>query len=161
VIAIGIDIGTTGAIAAIDSKGSALVRDLPTCAASGAGRAKHRIDGKAMFLALREIVRAGEAAIAVIEDVRPLPGDGKVSSGSLMHSRGVIECALSIAGIPVHVVQPQTWQRFYDIKKADKARSLALAIDLHPGVAHMLARVKDHNRAEAVLMAHFARAEYV
>lgn len=157
-ITIGIDIGLTGALGAVDSRGSCAVRDIPT-KPDGTGR---RIDGRALLTLLREFVPAGEKAIAVIEDVRPRPqgnggafGNTMHSQGSLMGSRRAIEATCDIAGIDVHVVQPQTWKAWYGLLKSEKGASLAKARVLFPDIGHELTRVKDHNRAESLLIAHF------
>ena len=44
-----------------------------------------------------------------------------------------------------------------DKKRAMKKRSREYAISLYPAVQKALARVKDHDRAEALLMAHYVR----
>jgi hypothetical protein len=154
-ITIGIDIGLTGALGAVDSRGSCAVRDIPT-KPDGTGR---RIDGRALLTMLREFVPAGEQAIAVIEDVRPRPqgnggafGNTMHSQGSLMGSRRAIEATCDIAGIEVKVVQPKAW---YGLLKSEKGASLAKARVLFPDILHELTRVKDHNRAESLLIAHF------
>jgi len=57
------------------------------------------------------------------------------------------------------MVRPQQWQKFHGIKKgkADKELSLKIARKLFPGQKKLLARKKDHNRAEALLIADFVR----
>jgi len=57
------------------------------------------------------------------------------------------------------MVRPQQWQKFHGIKKgkADKTLSLKIARRLFPGQKRMLALGKDHNRAEALLIADFVR----
>lgn len=158
-ITIGIDIGLTGAVGAVDSSGSCAVRDMPT-KPDGAGR---RIDGRALLDLLREFVPGGEPAVVVIEDVRARPqgnggafGNTMHSQGSLMGSRRAIEATCDIARIEVKVVQPQTWKSWYGLLRSEKGASLAMARKLFPTIAHELARVKDHNRAESLLIAHFA-----
>lgn len=178
-IAIGIDIGLTGAVAAIDHNGRAAVHDLPvvldgelrTRRSNDKRRAAQRLrlDGRGLLHLLRELVPAGEAGVVVIEDVRARPagnggahGNTMHSQGSLMRSRGIVEGVLDVLGAAqVQVVQPQTWKRHFGLLRkkgqedAGKDRSRDKARALYPGACPLLARVKDHNRAEALLLAHY------
>ncbi len=157
-IALAIDIGLTGALAAVDGYGTARVVDLPTVP-DGKTR---RLCGRGLILAIREFVPAGEPGMLLFEDVRPRPmgnggghGNTMHSQGSLMRSRGIVEAVADIARLQVSTVQPATWKRTFGLLKTEKAGSREKAVALYPGLAGELKRVKDHNRAEAVLMAHW------
>ncbi|MDO8605136.1 MAG: hypothetical protein Q7R40_01240, partial [Phaeospirillum sp.] len=52
---------------------------------------------------------------------------------------------------------PGVWKRTLGLLKADKAASRARAVELYPEVAGRLTRVKDHGRAEALLLAEWLR----
>jgi hypothetical protein len=56
--------------------------------------------------------------------------------------------------MPIHPVQPRVWKAHYGLK-SDKAASLTTARALYPSAPLNLA--KHHNRAEAVLLAHYGR----
>ena len=75
---------------------------------------------------------------------------------ALVGLRYAVQAVADIARLPVRTVQPQTWKRFYDIRE-DKNGSVARqkAADLFPVAAHKLGRVKDHNRAESLLIANY------
>lgn len=156
-IAIGIDIGMTGAIAAVDSRGSAAVHDLPLV--EGEDR---RLCGRQLILLVRQLVRPGESAVVAYEDVRVRQMGGRAMShateGNLVRCRGIVECVVDISRLQPVVVQPQTWKRFYGLNKKDDAKEMArlIAAELFPGTAHELQRKKDHNRAESLLIANYA-----
>lgn len=157
-VALAVDIGLTGAIAAVDAYGKAQVQDLPTLP-DGKTR---RLDARALILAIRAWVPVGESSMMVIEDIRPRPmGNGNRagntihSQGSLMRSRGIVEAVADIARIELQTVQPATWKRHYGLIKAEKTESLERARALYPVLADSLKRQKDHNRAEAILLAHW------
>ena len=59
---------------------------------------------------------------------------------------------------PVQYVAPQRWKKAFALG-SDKAMALETARRLYPGAAAELKRQKDHNRAEAVLLAHWGRGE--
>lgn len=152
-IVIGIDIGLTGAVARAGE--APIVRDIPLTT-------DRRINGRALVHMLRDMVPSNEAAMVVIEDVRPRPnpkrGTSIVTEGSLMRSRGAIEAVVDITGWRLAVVQPQTWKRHFGLLKTEKRASLEKARMLFPGAAADLKRVKDHNRGEALLIAHYGRS---
>jgi crossover junction endodeoxyribonuclease RuvC len=50
-------------------------------------------------------------------------------------------------------VAPREWQKPYGLGKGDKGASRATVLRLYP--AAPVTRVKDHNRAEAILIAHY------
>lgn len=162
-VCIAIDIGLTGALAAVNSYGHPAVHDLPTVPDGAKSR---RLDGRGIVLLMRTLIPAGHQAQLVIEDVRPRPmGNGNRagntihSQGSLMRSRGIVEAVADILRVDLVTVQPQTWKRHFGLLRAEKAASLEMARKLYPGMAADLKRVKDHNRAEALLMAHWLLGE--
>ena len=152
-IVIGIDIGVTGALAAVDSRRTCCVHDLPTVPVEGNRVVKRRIDSRGLLVLLRSVVPAGVDALALIEDVHAGMGPGMAARASLMHSRGVVETVLELARVRVCPVQPAVWKRAHGLLKSDKAASLAKARELSPSLQHALKRQLDHNRAEALLLA--------
>lgn len=179
-ITVGIDPGLTGAIAFLDPElpQFAVVRNLPTRALPEVGKAgrsyvPRRIDGRAMALIIREHVSAGANAQAFCEGVRALPvKDGRStaqSEGSLMRSLGAIESVLDVLLLSPTLVLPQTWQTFFGVVgKASEIRghgelpaAVRKAIQLYPHLEPELGKVKSHNLAEALLIAHYASRKLV
>lgn len=158
-IFLGIDPGLTGAVAAVDSAGTCAVEDLPTTPIPGGGLVKRRVDGLALAKLLRNLVPIGHECLIVIEAVRAMGGKNNAvqTQGSLMRTLGAIEATAEILRLKSHQIDPRQWKAFYGLDK-DKDRSLNIARELYPLAAHKLARVKDHNRAEALLLAHYGQA---
>lgn len=156
-IFLGIDPGLTGAVAAVDSAGTCAVEDLPTTPIPGGGLVKRRVDGLELARMLRHMVPDGHACMVVIEDVQAIGGSAVQTMGSMMRSVGVIEATAEILRLPIKRALPRTWKKFYGLG-AEKDASLQIARELYPLAAHKLARVKDHNRAEALLLAHYGQA---
>lgn len=159
-VIIGIDIGLTGAIGAVDSRGTAYVRDLAAIP-DGKGR---RLCGRSLLMAVRELVPIGEPALVVFEDVKPrsmgnagFATNSMHSQGSMMRSRGIVEGVVDITRLQFRAVQPQTWKRHFGLIGKPKDASLELARALFPLQAAQLKRQKDHNRAEAMLLARWAQ----
>lgn len=150
-IFLGCDPGLTGALAAVDSAGHVhLLEDLPTIT-RGKGRVKRELDPAGLAHLLRPI--AGDIKLAVVEQVGSMPGQGVASVFSLGHTSGVIAGVISALGIPLQLVAPATWKKPLGLTR-DKSMSRTVASRLYPEVA--LHRVKDHNLAEALLLARHA-----
>lgn len=153
-IAVGVDPGLTGAVACVDSQGRCAIFDIPTVALPGTGLIRRRIDGAALARSLREMCPVGETAVVAVEAVRTMGGQNNAvqTQGSLMRSLGAIEAVLEVLRLPFSSVEPQVWKGFYGLG-AEKKASLVKALTLYPGAPIKLA--KDHNKAEALLIAHW------
>lgn len=158
-IIIGCDPGLTGAVCFLDRDGLRGIFDLPTMRIPEAGpkaTVKREIDPLALQTLIRECVPADEAVICVIEHVTSL-GDqarGMQAKLSLAATKASIVTTLRLMRFDVRRVTPQTWKRFYGLS-SDKGAALAIARQFWPHY-EALKRAKDHNRAEAALIAHFA-----
>jgi len=158
-IVLGIDPGLTGAIAALDHNGQFLgVADIPTCAIAEAGpktTIKREVDVVMLWNLLRQMVPAGETALCAMEHLSSLGSavKGDQAKASLAATKASIMAVLRLQKHTVHRVTPREWKRFYGLS-SDKDACLAVARELYPFPA--FARKKDHNRAEAVLIARWA-----
>lgn len=156
-IVLGIDIGVTGAVCAVDGAGTAAIADLPTTEIAGQRVVRRKVSVTGLRDLILQFVPPGHAAMALIEDVHMGMGKGGAARSSLDLNRGRVEAVLELLRLDVKVVQPPTWKRHYGLLRTEKAESLERARGLYPQVAHMLKRAKDHNRAEALLIAHYGR----
>lgn len=161
-IIIGIDPGLTGACAVLDAQGVRAVFDLPTMPVPGAGPkalVKRKIDSRALCsLLLKHCPADAPRPQAVLEQVNTMGGANNAvqTQGSLMRSLGAIETVLECLRFPVQYVAPQRWKKDLGLGK-DKSASLEKARGEHPEISASLARAKDHNRAEAVLLARWGK----
>ena len=159
-IHIGIDPGLTGAVAFVNDQhqhARALVFDLPRHATA------HRLDGYALAALMREHSPADEACRVYLEQIHAAAnhsggGASMQSMGSMMRSVGIILGAIDCTRFPLTEVGPQRWKRFFGLD-SNKAKSLQLARRLYPELQPALKRAKDDGRAEAVLIAHWGRAQ--
>ena len=88
---------------------------------------------------------------AVIEQVSAMPKQGVSSSFRFGMGCGLLRGVVIACGIPVEQVTPSKWKREMGLD-ADGEKSRALALRHWPHCLR-LGRVKDHGRAEALLMA--------
>lgn len=151
----GIDIGVTGAIALMRNGELVAVADIPAHLVS-TGSVKRQIDPAGVAAVIRNwrAQHGVDAEMAVLERVSSMPGQGVASVFSLGHSLGALQGVIAALGVPSVIVPPQTWKREMGLGR-DKAQSQALASRLFPAHAGVWSRVKDHNRAEAALLASY------
>jgi crossover junction endodeoxyribonuclease RuvC len=149
----GIDPGVTGAIALLVDGRLEAVADLPAHAVS-TGTVKRRLDAAGLAAIVRDWrARHGvDAELAVVERVGSMPGQGVASVFSLGRTAGVVEAVLLTLGVPVEYAVPGTWKRAMGLT-VDKSASQAVASRMFPRHAGTWSRAKDHNRAEAALLA--------
>jgi hypothetical protein len=165
VIVLGIDPGLTGACAVLGHNGLLAVFDLPTMPIPGVGPkalVKFKVDGLALRRQILETCPSDEPIAAVVEAVGAMGGKNNSvqTQGSLMRTLGAVECVLECLRLSVDYAHPQTWKRFYglidsELKDSErKAKAMDTARALYPACTD-IARAKDHNRAEAILIAHW------
>ena len=151
VAVLGVDIGTTGALALVDESGELLaVHDMP-CLNDGP---KGRPALNAPLLAAI-VARAG-ATQAFVEWVGPRPTDGAVQAFAFGHAKGTVQGVCAAHGVPMAFLTPPQWKRLVGIapgKAGAKDAARSEAIRRWPGKAALFARVKDDGRAEAALIA--------
>lgn len=167
---VGIDPGLTGACAVVGPQGLRGVFDLPTMPIPGVGPkalVQRKIDGRALLDLLLKTCPAGEARpTIVIEAVGTMGGANNAvqTQGSLLRSLGAIETVAECLKCPITYVSPQTWKRRYGLidpnlsQKDRKAKAMETARRCYPACAD-ISRAKDHNRAEAILIARHAQME--
>ena len=93
-----------------------------------------------------------------LEQVHAMPKQGTVSMFHFGENFGWLQGVLDMAGIEYTLVPPQKWKKEFKLSQ-DKEESIALAKKLFPRVdlAPGKRRVDNDNLAEALLMAEYAR----
>ncbi len=170
-LALGIDPGTSGASALVDTVGQRLLEcaSLPICSSGSSGRIKTMIDANALARLLDGWAdRHGAIGIAAVERMsvftpkpngKPDAEQPRVSSSSLLsmgYSAGVAEGVLwcLFGDEPAFRVLrpfPRTWKASYGLD-SKKARSVELARRMFRALPDRFR----HDLAEAALLAHWA-----
>lgn len=159
-LVIGVDPGLTGGIAAVCNKrGLLAVDDLPVCSNGlEKGAVKRWIDAAKLGAMLAEWSMlfgfATEDVTMACERAIPMPGQSVWTAASSFDSMGVIRAVAALRRLPLHLVTPREWKASYGLGK-DKNASRTIACDLYPIARPKLARAKDHNRAEAILIGRY------
>lgn len=103
---------------------------------------------------------------AIIENVQPMPsipgadglrrGMGAASSFRFGFAVGQLRATAACYGLKVRLIHPRVWKLHFGLKGPDKEQSRQCALRLLPTSEPYLARKKDHNRAESILLALYA-----
>ena len=145
---IGIDPGLDGGIAILNGSHIELLETVPT--ETKGGFIKRQVDAQK----LSNILRVYPDVICYLEKVASRPGQGVGSVFSFGDTYGAIRGVLAALNIPTYMVAPQTWKK--ELKISSKEDSLKAIKDLYPLLKW---RKKDHNLAEAILIAMYGIKE--
>ena len=157
---IGCDPGLTGAISLIDSRRGLLeCEDVPVCSnGQDTGSMKIWVDVSTLDDLLdgwsSRHSFATEAVIAGIERPIPMPSLPAQTIASQFDTFGALRGALSaqVGAKALHIVSPHAWKKFFKLD-SDKEASRVSCQRLYASAP--VTRVKDHNRAESILIAHY------
>ena len=141
---LGVDPGLSGAIAFYfpSRPERVAVEDMPLA------------DGEISAPLLAEMIVSFQPALAVIERVSAMPGQGVVSMFNFGRAYGDVRGVIGALAVPVHYVTPGKWKKHYQLG-ADKEECRGRALQLFPSCADHFKRKKDHGRAEAALIAKY------
>jgi crossover junction endodeoxyribonuclease RuvC len=147
---LGVDPGIYGGLAVVEIINGAaptLIEcvDIPVI---GTG-AKERVD----VAAIRNFIERHRPIRALIERAQAMPKQGSSSGFKYGRAVGAIEAALTLCSIPVEIIEPSAWKRFWKLPGKDKESSRQKALQLFPAAHPALARKRDHGRSEAMLIA--------
>lgn len=145
---LGIDPGLDGGIAILDGSHIELLETIPT--QSKGGFIKRQVDAQK----LSNILRVYPDIVCYLEGVASRPGQGVASVFSFGDTYGAIRGVLGALNIPTYTVTPSKWKK--ELKISSKEDSLKAIKDLYPSLK---IRKKDHNLAEAILIAIYGQKE--
>ena len=158
---IGIDSGLSGAIALRLPHGTVRVYDVPTKTVVINGKKRSRLDDLALVQLMR-VLCAVPIAAACIEPPVGMTGQSAAAAAAFGDVAGALRLALVSALVAsgqsadaVRIVPSQRWKPRLGVPR-DKDASRARASELMPESAHQWRRAKDHNRAEAACLSHYA-----
>lgn len=152
---VGIDSGLTGAVCILNG---AVVQffDAPTVWEKKGKGKRHKYLPTEMANILRPLSGRDDVMV-VLEAVHAMPKNGGIGNFNSGLGLGLWMMACAALNLSCEMVDPRTWKSavFGKVTGGDKSLSLRRACTLYPSASGNLARVKDHNRAEALLLCHW------
>jgi Holliday junction resolvasome RuvABC endonuclease subunit len=150
---LGIDPGVRGGLAIVAFNDGAAPQLVDAIDVPAVGvKAKERVD----VIALQQWLLQHGPAQAAVERAQSMPKQGSSSGFKYGRATGAIETVVALCGIPIEIAEASGWKRHFHLHGGDKEGARQHAMQLFPAAHHLLARRKDHNRAEAMLIAVFA-----
>lgn len=152
---IGIDPGARGAVAILERGGKLVhVFEMPAVEIMSGGKLKRRVSPEMLASELR--LYADQGAVAVVEQVGAMPGQGVTSMFAFGESFGLVKGVLAGLGVVTSTVTPSKWKKALNVN-AGKDGSRAKAAQLWPSQAHEFKRVKDDGKSDSALIAEWKR----
>ena len=157
---IGIDPGISGSICFFEDGNILDVVEMPTMAEGK--KNKRQVNGAQVFNEIsKRISRAEKQNIrVVIEQVSAMPGQGVTSMFNFGQSFGILKGICSAMQLPMYFVRPAKWKKYFNLINSEKDASRTKAIEIFPYFSSNLARKKDSNKADAILIASYYYETY-
>ena len=157
---IGVDPGISGSICFLLDGKILEVLDMPTMAEGK--KNKKQINGSQIFNEISRVINKiqNQEVRVVIEQVSAMPGQGVTSMFNFGQSFGILKGICSAMKLPMYFVRPAKWKKYFNLINSEKDASRTRAIEIFPYFSSQLARKKDSNKADAILIASFYYETY-
>ena len=152
---IGIDPGITGSICFFKDGKILDVIEMPNMAEGK--KNKKQVNGAQIFyeISLRiKDIKKDEVKV-IIEQVSAMPGQGVTSMFNFGQTFGAIKGICAALGLPIFFVRPAKWKKHFELINSSKDASRTKAIEMYPALSNQLAKKKDVNKSDAILIARF------
>ena len=150
---IGIDPGLSGAIAVLENNKVLNVFEMPVM--SEGKKNKRQLNSSLLVNLLKENVINNEEVAIVVEQVNAMPGQGVTSMFNFGQTFGAIKGICAALGFPIFFVRPSKWKKYFELINSSKDSSRTKAIEMYPKLSNQLAKKKDVNKSDAILIARF------
>ncbi|MAC68571.1 MAG: crossover junction endodeoxyribonuclease [Gammaproteobacteria bacterium] len=150
---IGIDPGLSGGIAILDNKKVVSIFDMPVMAEGK--KNKRQLNSAQLVVLIKENIRSDEEVAVIVEQVNAMPGQGVTSMFNFGQTFGAIKGVCAALELPIFFVRPSKWKKHFDLINSSKDSSRTKVIEMYPTLSNNLAKKKDVNKSDAILIARF------
>ena len=150
---IGIDPGLSGAIAILENNQVINIFEIPVM--SEGKKNKRQLNSALLVSLLRENINNSEEVAVVVEQVNAMPGQGVTSMFNFGQTFGAIKGICAALDLPIFFVRPSKWKKHFELINSSKDSSRTKAIEMYPKLSNQLAKKKDVNKSDAILIARF------
>ena len=150
---VGIDPGLSGAIAVLKEKKVLALFDMPVM--SEGKKNKNQLNSAQLVNILKENIKNDEDIAVVVEQVNAMPGQGVTSMFNFGQTFGAIKGVCAALNLPIVFVRPSKWKKHFELINSSKDSSRTKVIEMYPSLSNQLARKKDVNKSDAILIARF------
>ena len=150
---IGIDPGLNGAIAVLQNNKVIEIHDVPVM--TDGKKNKRQLNSAQLVKLLKDSFQDEANTVVVVEQVNAMPGQGVTSMFNFGQTFGAIKGICAALGLPIFFVRPSKWKKHFELINSSKDSSRTKAIEMYPSLSDDLARKKDVNKSDAILIARF------
>ena len=150
---IGIDPGLSGAVAVMQDKKVINIYDMPVMAEGK--KNKSQLNSSQLVNIIKENIHEDEETIVVVEQVNAMPGQGVTSMFNFGQTFGAIKGVCAALKLPIFFVRPSKWKKHFELINSSKDASRTKVIEMYPTLSSQLAKKRDVNKSDAVLIAKF------
>ena len=104
---------------------------------------------------IKENIGNDEEAIVVVEQVNAMPGQGVTSMFNFGQTFGAIKGVCAALELPIFLVRPTKWKKHFELINSSKDSSRTKVIEMYPTLSNQLAKKKDVNKSDAILIGRF------
>ena len=149
----GIDPGLSGAIAILQKKKVLNLFDMPVMAEGK--KNKKQLNSAQLVNIIRENSIGDEEIAVVVEQVNAMPGQGVTSMFNFGQTFGAIKGVCAALNLPIFFVRPSKWKKYFELINSSKDSSRTKVIEMYPSLSSQLAKKKDVNKSDAILIARY------
>ena len=150
---LGIDPGLSGAIAILEKKKVLNLFDMPVMAEGK--KNKKQLNSAQLVNIIRENSIGDEEIVVVVEQVNAMPGQGVTSMFNFGQTFGAIKGVCAALNLPIFFVRPSKWKKYFELINSSKDSSRTKVIEMYPSLSSQLAKKKDVNKSDAILIARY------
>ena len=149
----GIDPGLSGAIAILEKKKVLSLFDMPVMAEGK--KNKKQLNSAQLVDIIRENSIGDDEIVVVVEQVNAMPGQGVTSMFNFGQTFGAIKGVCAALNLPIFFVRPSKWKKYFELINSSKDSSRTKVIEMYPSLSSQLAKKKDVNKYDAILIARY------
>ena len=116
---------------------------------------KRQLNNAQLAEILRKNTSEGDEISIVVEQVNAMPGQGVTSMFNFGQTFGAIKGVCAALQLPIFFVRPSKWKKYFELINSSKDSSRTKAIEMYPNLSDQLAKKKDVNKSDAILIARF------
>ena len=150
---VGIDPGLSGAISILENNKVLIIFDMPVMAEGK--KNKRQLNSAQLVNIIKENISTKEEVAVVVEQVNAMPGQGVTSMFNFGQTFGAIKGVCAALDLPIFFVRPSKWKKHFELINSSKDSSRTKVIEMYPSLSSQLAKKKDVNKSDAILIARF------
>ncbi len=152
-IVVGIDPGLSGAIAILENNKVLNIFDMPVMAEGK--KNKRQLNSAQLVNIIKDSTKPDAEIAVVVEQVNAMPGQGVTSMFNFGQTFGAIKGVCAALELPIFFVRPSKWKKHFELINSSKDSSRTKVIEMYPSLSSQLAKKKDVNKSDAILIARF------